>query len=129
MPDFLKTPQVLHFIQLHSSGHCQLFDYGSAAANAAAYNSITPPDIAAAYSTLCGVPVHLVAGRYDGVIPAPNIRRHYEAMTAAGVDVSYREVWGMGGAGHTLWHVPTCHPSFTQPISLPCNLTLFKIQN
>jgi predicted esterase len=38
------------------------------------------------------VPVHLVAGEHDGVIPASNIRHHYAAMRAAGMDVSYREV-------------------------------------
>jgi hypothetical protein len=38
------------------------------------------------------VPVHLVAGKHDGVIPASNIQHHYAAMRAAGMDVSYREV-------------------------------------
>jgi predicted esterase len=38
------------------------------------------------------VPVHLVAGLYDGVIPPANVLCHYHAMKAAGVDVSYREV-------------------------------------
>lgn len=36
--------------------------------------------------------MHLVAGEHDGVIPAGNIRCHYAAMRAAGMDVSYREV-------------------------------------
>lgn len=42
----------------------------------------------------CGrrdVPVHLVAGEHDGVIPASNVRYHYAAMSAAGMDVSYRQ--------------------------------------
>lgn len=36
--------------------------------------------------------MHLVAGEHDGVIPASNVRLHYAAMKAAGMDVSYREV-------------------------------------
>jgi predicted esterase len=49
------------------------------------------------------VPVHLVAGEHDGVIPASNIRHHYAAMRAAGMDVSYREV------GETVAQMCTCH--------------------
>ena len=35
--------------------------------------------------------MHLVAGEHDGVIPASNVRYHYAAMSAAGMDVSYRQ--------------------------------------
>jgi hypothetical protein len=38
---------------------------------------------------------HFVAVQHEGVIPPVNIQCHYEAMKAAGVDVSYREVGGL----------------------------------
>lgn len=68
-----------------------MYDYGSAADNAAHYGTPTPPDVSAQYWRL-DVPVHIVAGRRDGVIPPANVRRHYDAMRA--------QVWkGGGGAG------------------------------
>lgn len=83
---------MLHCIQLHLTRRCQLFDFGSVAANVAAYQQPTPPSISGAYHMIRDVPVHLVAGLYDGVIPPANVLCHYHAMKAAGVDVSYREV-------------------------------------
>lgn len=44
--------QVLHFIQLYLTGRCQLFDYGSEAANVAAYQQRTPPVVSDAYHML-----------------------------------------------------------------------------
>ncbi|WIA40969.1 hypothetical protein OEZ86_004617 [Tetradesmus obliquus] len=87
----LSSWQVHHFIQLYTSRRCQLYDHGSAAANVAAYQQPQPPVLSECFHALRGVPVHLVAGQHDGVIPPVNIRCHYEAMKAAGVDVSYRE--------------------------------------
>uniref|UniRef100_A0A383VBJ4 AB hydrolase-1 domain-containing protein n=1 Tax=Tetradesmus obliquus TaxID=3088 RepID=A0A383VBJ4_TETOB len=87
----LSSWQVHHFIQLYTSRRCQLYDHGSAAANVAAYQQPQPPVLSECFHALRGVPVHLVAGQHDGVIPPVNIRCHYEAMQAAGVDVSYRE--------------------------------------
>jgi len=46
------SSQVLHFIQLYLTGRCQLFDYGSEAANVAAYHQRTPPVVSDAYHTL-----------------------------------------------------------------------------
>lgn len=85
---------------------CQLYDYGSVAANVAAYQQPTPPVISDLYHTLRGVPVHLVAGLHDGVIPPTNIKCHYESMRAAGVDVSYREV---SGCWEEMWDLYECH--------------------
>eukprot|EP00882_Tetradesmus_deserticola_P027224 GHRQ01030106.1.p1 GENE.GHRQ01030106.1~~GHRQ01030106.1.p1 ORF type:complete len:154 (+),score=77.12 GHRQ01030106.1:321-782(+) len=87
----LSSGQVMHFSQLYLTRRCQLFDHGSAAANVAAYQQATPPVLSECYHSLRGVPVHLVAGLHDGVIPPVNIKAHHEAMKAAGVDVSYRE--------------------------------------
>jgi hypothetical protein len=44
--------QVLHFIQLYLTRRCQLFDYGSIAANVAAYQQPTPPCVSDAFHTL-----------------------------------------------------------------------------
>lgn len=52
------------------------------------------------------VPVHLVAGEHDGVIAASNIRCHYAAMKAAGMDVSYREVRRAGLGQQTARQTP-----------------------
>lgn len=103
--------QVMHFIQLYVTKRCQLYDYGSTATNVAAYQQATPPSISDCYHALRSVPVHLVAGLHDGVIPPVNIQRHFEAMQAAGVDVTYREVscvayllWETAVAVVVKWH-------------------------
>jgi hypothetical protein len=96
----LNAPSPMHPLpaQLYRTGRFQLYDYGSAAANAAAYGGEeTPLDVAAHYSVLGSLPVAIMAGRHDGIIPAANVRCHYEAMLAAGVPASYREVsWAAG---------------------------------
>ncbi|KAG2438460.1 hypothetical protein HYH02_010914 [Chlamydomonas schloesseri] len=86
----ISLDQVLHLIQLVFSDCFRLYDYGSAAANRAHYGVSQPPDVSAEYWRL-DMPVHLVAGRRDGIIPPANIRRHLDAMRAQGVPVSYRE--------------------------------------
>lgn len=48
----LCVNQVLHFIQLYLTGRCQLFDYGSEAANVAAYQQRTPPVVSDAFHML-----------------------------------------------------------------------------
>lgn len=62
------------------------------------YGAPQPPDIAGEYWRLAagGLPVDLVAGRRDGVIPPANVRAHLAAMQAAGVSVSYKEFEHMG---------------------------------
>jgi predicted esterase len=46
-----------------------------------------PPDIASQYWRLADLPVELMAGSHDGIIPPVNVHRHYKAMTAAGMKV------------------------------------------
>jgi len=77
-------------VQLWRSGRFLLYDYGSPAANYARYGHPTPPDVAAEYWRL-DIPVDIVAGSHDGIIPPPNVRCHVAAMRAAGVDVTYHE--------------------------------------
>ncbi len=80
---------VNHLIQLVSKDAFRLYDYGSPAANAAHYGSPTPPDVSREYWRL-DLPVHLVGGRRDGIIPPPNIHRHLEAMRAQVRQFSHR---------------------------------------
>ena len=75
-------------VQMAYAGRFQLFDYGSGKANRAAYGTTRPPDLAAQYPRLVGIPVDLVAGLKDGIIPPDNIRMHRERMTEAGLEVS-----------------------------------------
>lgn len=54
---------------------------------AARYGVPHPPDIASQYWRLANLPVELMAGTHDGIIPPVNVRRHYRAMQAAGMKV------------------------------------------
>jgi lysosomal acid lipase/cholesteryl ester hydrolase len=38
-----------------------------------------------------GIPVDLVAGAHDGIIPPRNVAAHHAAMQAAGLTVTYKE--------------------------------------
>lgn len=82
---------MLHMVQITHAAKFQLFDYGSKAANLAAYGVPQPPDVGAQYGRLGSMPVDLVAGLQDGVIPPENIKLHYERMQEAGLQVSYKE--------------------------------------
>ncbi len=72
---------MLHLVQLVHADAFVLYDYGSPAANRAHYGCPSPPDVAAEYWRI-DIPVHLVAGSRDGVIPPPNVQRHLAAMRA-----------------------------------------------
>ena len=41
---------------------------------------------------LIDIPVDLVAGTSDGIIPPPNIKEHYRRMRAGGVQAKYKEL-------------------------------------
>jgi len=83
--------QCIHMAQIARTGKFRLFDWGNSKANMEAYGTPQPPDIVERYGSLADIPIDLVAGTRDGVIPPHNIRIHYEAMKAAGLQVSYRE--------------------------------------
>lgn len=78
----------LHFAQLKRARKFQMFDYGSASANMEAYGSPEPLDLGEYYG-LIDIPVDLVAGRKDRVILPAMVRKHYDLMKDAGVDVSF----------------------------------------
>lgn len=89
----LQTHAVLHLIQIANCGRFQMYDYLSYAANMRAYGQGSPPDIGAMYERLRNIPVHLVAGLRDGIIPPQCTRCHHAKMKEAGVQV--------GGEGKT----------------------------
>jgi hypothetical protein len=66
---------------------------------AARYGVSRPPDIAAQYWRLANLPVELMAGSHDGIIPPVNVRKHYRAMAAAGLKVGCGLFEGTGGYG------------------------------
>jgi hypothetical protein len=57
------------------------------------YGLPRPPDIAAQYWRLAGLPVDLMAGSADGIVPPSNVQRHHAAMAAAGLQVAARGFW------------------------------------
>jgi hypothetical protein len=80
----------VHLIQLIFRDRFQLYDYASRAANTAHYGTPTPPDLGAEYWRL-DIPVDIIGGSCDGVIPPVDVRRHVALMQEQGVAVSYRE--------------------------------------
>ncbi|KAI9128821.1 hypothetical protein K1719_000304 [Acacia pycnantha] len=80
----------LHLAQIKQARKFRLFDYGSVSANMEAYGSPEPLDLGQYYG-LIDIPVNLVAGQKDRIIRPSMVRRHYELMKDAGVDVSYSE--------------------------------------
>lgn len=80
----------LHMAQIKRSRKFIMFDYGSAAANMKVYGSPQPLDLGE-YYILIDIPVDLLAGQKDNVIRPSMVRKHYDLMTDAGVDVSYNE--------------------------------------
>ena len=82
--------QGLHLTQLIFRDRFMLYDYGSASANRSRYQQATPPDIGAEYWRI-NVPVDIIGGSYDGIVPPRDVQRHVELMRAQGVDVTYRE--------------------------------------
>lgn len=83
-----------HLIQLIRRRKFELYDYGWKRLNRHHYGQDTPPDVSEGYQSIAdeGICVHLVAGAYDGVIAKDDIKRHYECMQRAGVDVTYTEL-------------------------------------
>lgn len=80
----------LHMAQIKRSRKFIMFDYGSAATNMEVYGSSQPLDLGE-YYLFIDIPVDLVAGQKDNVIRPSMVRKHYDLMTDAGVDVSYKE--------------------------------------
>nr|DAD31714.1 TPA_asm: hypothetical protein HUJ06_010565 [Nelumbo nucifera] len=80
----------LHLAQMKRAGKFIMYDYGNTAANMEVYGSVEPLDLGKYYD-LIDMPVNLVAGRKDKVIPSSMVRKHYKLMKNSGVMVSFNE--------------------------------------
>ncbi|KAL4458518.1 hypothetical protein ABPG75_013383 [Micractinium tetrahymenae] len=78
-----------HFAQWSNDLSFRLFDYGSAAANRRHYGSDRPPSLADNFRLL-DVPVDLLAGAADGIIPPACVMMHAQRLRQAGVPCSFR---------------------------------------
>lgn len=79
-----------HLAQMMRKNKFTMFDFGSTAANIAAYGTREPLDIGAHYGVI-DIPVDLVAGRKDTVVPRSMVKRHYHTLKQAGCKASYDE--------------------------------------
>jgi pimeloyl-ACP methyl ester carboxylesterase len=81
-----------HFAQWANDGNFRFYDYGSAAKNEEHYGegNSKPPSVAENYWRLADIPVDLVAGSSDGLIPAENVQCHYDRLKEAGVSCTFR---------------------------------------
>lgn len=80
----------LHLGQMKRTGKFKLFDYGGPEANMRVYGRPEPLDLGEHYH-LIDIPVDLVAGKKDNVIRPSMVKKHYNLMKEAGVEVSYNE--------------------------------------
>lgn len=80
----------LHLAQMKRTGKFRMFDFGSPDANMQVYGSPEPLDLGEFFD-LIDIPVDLVAGRKDNVIRPSMVRKYYNLMKEAGVEVSYNE--------------------------------------
>ncbi|RMZ55129.1 hypothetical protein APUTEX25_005407 [Auxenochlorella protothecoides] len=80
-----------HLVQLINERRFRLYDRGSRRANRAAYGVARPPDLAAQYHLLAGLPVDMVAGRQDGIVAAADVHTHYTMLRDAGVRATFKE--------------------------------------
>ncbi|KAG7659484.1 AB-hydrolase lipase domain [Arabidopsis suecica] len=79
-----------HLAQIKHTGKFRMYDYGSKSANMEVYGSPEPLDLGESYKFI-DVPVDLVAGRNDKVIRSSMVKKHYNVMRDAEVDVSFNE--------------------------------------
>lgn len=80
----------LHLAQIKRTGRFRMFDYGSPDTNFQVYGRPEPLDLGEHYH-LIDIPVDLVAGKKDNVIRPSMVKKHYNRMKEAAVEVSYNE--------------------------------------
>jgi pimeloyl-ACP methyl ester carboxylesterase len=69
-----------HFIQLARTGKFQAYDYGSAEKNRAYYSQNVPWDLSDYSYITPMIPVHILMGKDDRVIPGENIQTHIDNL-------------------------------------------------
>lgn len=80
----------MHLVQMMRSKRFTMFDFGSQRTNLDAYGLPEPLDIGAHYGII-NIPVDVVAGVKDKLIPPSMVRRHHETLKEAGCSTSYAE--------------------------------------
>lgn len=80
---------LLHICQCWKWQSFVLYDHGPQG-NYETYGTVKPLDVSAYYHLL-DIPVHLVGGSKDGIVPAANTRLHYKVLRECGRDVTYKE--------------------------------------
>jgi alpha-beta hydrolase superfamily lysophospholipase len=80
----------LHLAQMMRSKRFRMYDYGSAYVNMQVYGTPQPLDIGANYDVI-DIPVDVVAGKKDKLIPKSMVARHYQHLKEQGVKASYSE--------------------------------------
>jgi pimeloyl-ACP methyl ester carboxylesterase len=86
----LAVKVAVHFCQMIRAKRFLLYDYGSKELNMRAYGTTSPLDIGANYNVI-DIPVDVVAGRNDRLIPSSMVKRHFDTMEAAGCQASFSE--------------------------------------
>jgi pimeloyl-ACP methyl ester carboxylesterase len=79
-----------HLLQMLRAKRFVMFDFGSAQTNMEAYGTPEPLDIGAHYGVI-DIPVDVVAGVKDYVIPRSMVKRHFDTLKTAGCAASYDE--------------------------------------
>jgi pimeloyl-ACP methyl ester carboxylesterase len=80
----------VHLGQMMRSKRFIMYDYKSKELNLQAYGTPYPLDIGANYGVI-DIPVDVVGGRRDRLIPPSMVRKHYDTMKNAGCQASYSE--------------------------------------
>eukprot|EP00249_Psilotum_nudum_P016178 c25698_g1_i1 orf=197-2302(+) len=80
----------VHLTQMRHSNQFIMFNFGSTSANMEAYGTPFPLDIGRNYDKI-DIPVDVVAGRKDRLIPPCDVKRHYQLMKEKGCQVTYEE--------------------------------------
>lgn len=79
-----------HMSQMKGAKRFIMYDYGSERKNMAVYGQPQPIDIGAHYH-LIDIPVDVVMGRKDNLIPTSMVKKHYQILKAAGRPSSIKE--------------------------------------
>lgn len=80
----------LHLAQMMRSKRFMLYDFGNAKGNLQAYGTPQPLDVGANYGVI-DIPIDVVAGTKDKLIPKAMVARHYQHLKDGGVKASYSE--------------------------------------
>ena len=80
----------VHFAQMANTKRFIMYDFGTEELNLQAYGTPGPLDIGANYGVI-DIPVDVVAGHKDKLIPSTMVRKHFDTMESAGCQASYAE--------------------------------------